>query len=172
MQLLMWLEQPFGSSPPVTRGHVWVPHPARGRKLPQTCHPSLLTHHSTTRRFATKTKPAIYRLSSLLPPGVTAHSQQLSGVLGNKLPQPNASQHDAHTGWLILLATPQKNRVPDMGWRKKAESKNSPHVWDSVFFGVARRISHPVLHCAGTRGRFPNKLFSDLGHLSLYVDVC
>ena len=26
-----------------------------------------------------------------------------------------------------------KNRVPDMGWRKKTETKNSPHVSDSVF---------------------------------------
>ena len=40
---------------------------------------------------------------------------------------------------------PQKHRVPDMGWRKKTESKNCPHIWDPFFGGVERRIGHPVV---------------------------
>ena len=45
----------------------------------------------------------------------------------------------------------QKNRVPDMGWRKKTESKNSPHVRDSVFWGGGKKDKSPCIcpkyHC-------------------------
>ena len=39
---------------------------------------------------------------------------------------------------------PLKKQSPRHGVNKKTESKNSPHAWDSVFLGVARRIGHPV----------------------------
>ena len=43
----------------------------------------------------------------------------------------------------LSFLPPPKNRVPEMGWRKKTESKNSPHVWDSVFFGGGKKDKSP-----------------------------
>ena len=50
---------------------------------------------------------------------------------------------NAGTGWTAILANPQKNRVTDMGG---VLGLPSPHVWDSVFWGVPRIAVHPVYY--------------------------
>ena len=52
--------------------------------------------------------------------------------------------YDIVQGESSFLPPPQKNRVPGMGGVLELCFFSSPHVWDSVFLGVARRMSHPV----------------------------
>ena len=55
-----------------------------------------------------------------------------------------SSQNQHFTGCVILLATPQKNRVPDMGGVLGLCFFLCPMSGTLLFWGVARRMRHPV----------------------------
>ena len=47
-----------------------------------------------------------------------------------------------------------------MGWRRKTESKNSPHVWDSVFLGGWQEESDTLYEDLEEKDDLPNQLIN------------